>query len=233
VQPLAHEHERLHDARDPTVAIAERMHRDEVQMGHRSADRDVHLNVSVIEPADDLAHELGHLLIRRSDVHRWPTPRAGQLDATPAIPARVHATPAIPARVLTLLEVARVEVQVQHDALDPPEGRISGHNANVVHRAGVARQRHAVLILRVQRLVAAGHRDRLLRGNTKALDLDRALRRGRAPLTAQAPEPRAGYTRLIAEALAQLVELGELARECVVGGRSLEDHEYKYSRLYA
>jgi len=151
-----------------------------------------------------------------------PPPRAGHLDANPAIPARVF----------VLLEVAHVEVQVQHDTLDPTEGRIIGHHADVVHRAGVARQRHAVLVLGIERLVAARHRERLLSRHMKALDLDRALRRGSAPLTAQAPEPRAGDSGLITQTLAQLVELGQLTRECLVGGGSSVNHEYKYSRLY-
>src|ERR1039457_2791086 len=72
----------------------------------------------------------------------------------------------------------------------------------------------------------------------KALDLDRALRRGCAPPTAQAPEPSARDTGLIAQMLAQRVELSQLTRKCFIRGRGFEDHEYRiavytYKRLYA
>src|ERR1700729_3569587 len=174
-----------------------------MQMGHGCANDDVYAEIPTIQPGDDLAHELWYLFVRWPDVCRRTTPRTGHLNATLTILARVPA----------LLEIASVEVQVQYDTLHPTEGRILGHHTYVVHGPDVTRQRQGVLILGIRRPIAARHRYRYLHGHLETLDFDRACRRQRAPLPAQAAKPRTGNTGLVAEALAQLVEFGELARQ--------------------
>jgi hypothetical protein len=109
-------------------------------------------------------------------------------------------------------------------AVNPSEPRVVGHHADVVHRAGIARQRHAIVIGGVRRFMAACHCDPILFGNAEALDLNRALGGRRPPLTSQAAEPRAGGTGLITEALTQLVEFTEPAVELFRLGRCREQH---------
>jgi hypothetical protein len=204
------EHERLHDARDPAIAIAKRMGGDDVEMGHGGTDGDMSIHVAVLEPVDDLAHERRHLVGGRSEVRRRSPARAGDLDTAAPVPARI----------LLPLEVTGIEVQVEDDAIDPPEDRVVGHDADMIHGAGVARQSHAVGVVRVRPLVSAGDCDRLLGGDMEALDLDRALRRGRAPLAAQAPEPWAGGAGLIAKTPAQLIERVARAANAVRSARN-------------
>src|SRR5580704_1222 len=95
-QPSTGEHQRLNDARDAAVAIAEWMHGDQMQMGHGGAHGHVCGEVLTAEPGDDLAHQPRHLLTGRPDVCRLAPSRSGDLDAVPTI-ATV---------VLVLLEVA-------------------------------------------------------------------------------------------------------------------------------
>ena len=95
-------------------------------------------------------------------------------------------------------------------AVEPAEVRIVRHHADVIHRVGVAGQRHPAFVLGAGRLLAGDELRGLVRGDVKALDRDRALGRACPNLPAQAAEPEARATGLGAEAPAQLLELVEL-----------------------
>jgi len=219
-QPAASKDERLDDPRDAAVAIPEGVYRDDMQMGHRRADDEVRIWITVLEPADDLAHECWNFLGLRTDIRRRSTPGVGDLNSALSVLARF----------LVLLEVAGVEVEIEHHAIDPSENGIARHDANVIHSPRVAGERHSVLVGRIRRLVSAGHRQRLILGYVKALDLDRALGGGCPPLSAQTAEPPSGNPGLASQLNAQLVERREFGFQGDVGLRSPVDHEYKYSR---
>jgi hypothetical protein len=164
-QALAGEDERLDDPRDTAVAVAERVHGYDVEMRHRGAHDDMSVEVAAGEPVDDLAHELGDVVMGRPDIRRCAAARVRDLDAASTVPAGV----------LVLLEVAGVEVKVEDDAVNPAEDGVVRHDADVVHRTGVARQCHAVVVVGIGRRVAAGNRDGLLLRDMEPLDFDRAL----------------------------------------------------------
>ena len=106
----------MDDPRDATVAVAKGVHGDEVQVRHRYANGDVRVEVAVLEPVDELAHERRDVLVSDLDV-----------------------THPIQGRVLGLLEVAGVEVQVEDDAVDPIS---TGHSADLSSRGH--RETHVV-----------------------------------------------------------------------------------------
>ena len=168
-------------------------------MGHRGSDDGRCVEVARLEPVDELGHQSGDLL------------RVGAPIGEAAIAAG-HADRTFPpqAGAFVSLEVAGIEVQVEDHAVEPAEVRIARHHADVVHRTGVAGQRHPAFVLGAGRLLAGDELRGLVRGNVEALDRDRALGRACANLPAQAAEPGARATGLGAEALSQLLELVEL-----------------------
>jgi hypothetical protein len=99
----------------------------------------------MVKPVHDLLHKRRHLLGRRTDVRGCSAIRTSDLNGAPPILTWL----------LILLEVAGVEVEVEHDTIRPPEHGIIGHDTDVIHRPRVARERHPVLVGRVGRLTAA------------------------------------------------------------------------------
>jgi hypothetical protein len=71
-QPFAGQDERLHDPRDPAVAVAERVDGDDMEVCQRRADDRVSVGVAVVQPVDDLADGRWHVLVRRADVGGRP-----------------------------------------------------------------------------------------------------------------------------------------------------------------
>lgn len=116
-----------------------------MQVGHRRTHDQVGIEIAMVKPVHDLLHEGRHLLGRRTDVRGWSAIRTGDLDWAPPILTWL----------LILLEVAGIEVEVEHDTTLPPEHGIVGHDTDVIHRPRVAGERHPVLVGRVGRLTAA------------------------------------------------------------------------------
>ncbi len=136
-----------------------------MQMGHRRTHDQVDIGITMVKPVHDLPHKQRHLLGRRTNVRGRSAIRTSDL----------YTTPTILTGLLILLEVARIEVEIEHDTIHPPERGITGHDANVIHRPCVAGERHPVLIGWVGRLVAARYGERLILGHMESLDPDRAL----------------------------------------------------------
>ena len=101
-QSIECEDERLHDSRDPPIAVSKRVNRDEMEMRHRSAYDDVLLRIARAQPLDHLAHQRNDLVGVGGLVRERPV-RSGHSDR-PRAPMP---------RALIPLEVARVEVEVE------------------------------------------------------------------------------------------------------------------------
>ncbi len=61
-------------------------------------------------------------------------------------------------------------MQVENDAIVPGERWVSCHDPNVIHRAGIARDRLSVFIVWIDPLIAADKGCRLPRVDTESLD---------------------------------------------------------------
>ena len=118
-------------------------------------------------------------------------------------------------------------MQIERDTIDPLEDWVVGHDAHVVHRAHVTGQRHSVLIRGV------GRRDeRVALWDAKALDLDRALRGRRAPLTAQAAEPSSGDACSAPSCVRRRSNVASSASSGIVELGRAVDHDHKHSRSF-
>jgi len=110
-----------------------------MQVGHRRTHDQVGVGITIGKPVHDVFHERRYLLGWRTDVRGRSAIRASDLGTPPAVLTGL----------LVLLEVAGIEVEIEHDTIHPPEHGIIGHDADVVHRPRVAR---------VVATLATGHR---------------------------------------------------------------------------
>ena len=220
-EALAGKDERLDDPGDASVAIAERMNRDDVQMRHRGPDDYVRVQITVLEPVDHLSHKGRRVCRGRSLV-----------DQPPIVACNPDRTGTPQTGVRLTLEVARVEVQVKQNPVQPAERRIAGHDADVIHRESITGDRRAIEVLRIGPLGSADERDRFRLRYVKALDRRRALDRCGTSETAQGAHPWSGTPHLVAEPLTQAVELAETLGQSGFNWRSRDQHVQQYRRLY-
>jgi hypothetical protein len=164
-EALARKDERLDDSGDPPVPVTERMNTHDVKVCHSRSDHDVMLSVSAFEPVDNLVHQRGDVFAGGTGVRRRPASGRANEDR-PCAPE---------ARRLVALEQAGVEVKIQDDAVQPAKLRVEGHRPDVVHRACVRRNCHAVGVIRVWLMCPVYEGGCLTMRNREPLDRDRTL----------------------------------------------------------
>jgi hypothetical protein len=89
------------------VAVAERVNGDDMQVRHRCADGNGGFDVAVLEPLHDLIHQAGDVACGRTDIRGCSATRARDLDRAGSVLTRM----------LVALEITRVEMQVEDDAV--------------------------------------------------------------------------------------------------------------------
>jgi hypothetical protein len=80
-------------------------------------------------------------------------------------------------------------MQVEDDAVEPPEVRVEGHRSDVVHRAGVAGEGRAVRVGGIRDGGTGDDSRGFARRHMEALDGDGALHRAGPHLAAQLAQP--------------------------------------------
>lgn len=100
-------------------------------------------------------------------------------------------------------------MQIEDHPVDPPEGGIAGHHADVIHRVGVAGDGHAVLVVWIGPLGTAHQRERISLRGSEALDRRRALNRRRSHQATERSQPPPRAPNCSAELRSELVELVE------------------------
>jgi len=171
--------------------------------------------VAVFEPIDDLVHEAGDLGRRWALIRRRTTARIGH----------VHRPLSPKPRSLVTLEITRVEVQIEDNAVEPAKVWVSRHDSDVVHRVGVTRNGHPVAVFRRGDFLAGNERRRLPFRNHESFDRYRASHRAGPHLTSELAQPRPGDAGCISKFGAKLVEFSQVGFKLLVQTRDLVEHD--------
>ena len=154
------------------------MDRHHVEVGHRCTHNNVKIRVPPLEPLNHFVHESRDLGgIRR-------------LVDEPAVASRYANRSGAPsARDSLPLKGAGVEMEVENDPVEPAERRVCSHGSDVIHRPRVTGNRRAVLVIRVDGLLAVHECDGLSGSHAESLDRSRAFDAAGPDLAPQCANP--------------------------------------------
>jgi len=211
---LPHQHERLHYACKPAVAVFKRVHRNQVQVRHRRLNNWMDIDSRVRQRGDQLLQEWSHRL------GRW------RLVPGPILSIDPHSAGADPPGALSWLEIARHVVEVQKELQAPYEIWIGRQRQDSIHRLLVATKGVLVFGTRAARRLPLNNPDGIFHRDPEPLDRRRRGSGFSLREASDSPSPSRRVGKLVGQAISQGVQLGQLGHIPFGKFRGLVEHDW-------